>query len=480
MTMTPIGLTDAQWEALSEGEREEYISLQEDLAGGESLRDFIARMSPHHPPPRHLDPVIEQLEICRLVRKRKVCISMPPGHAKTTLLINAFAWWLAKFTSDTCAYYSYNTSQALSKSVLARALALRAGVELSDETNNKAEWRTVDGGGLLAGGVGGAGGTGQRAHGLVVVDDPYAGPVDATSAAYRNAVDEWFKTVAMTRRMGASVFVIHTRWHDDDLIGRLKKRGWLVINLPALAEENDLLGRQPGEALWPEQYPVADLLEAKREAGEFNFAALYQGSPRPRGGAVFGEPHYYDPATFDITGWRIVLSADPAASEKTSADYSAAVVMAVRGEGAQMEGRLLHVYRQQVAIPQFARDLLVMQRNHGDTAINIESVGAFKAIPQMLREINPDLRIREVTPVGDKFTRAQPVAAAWNDGRFLVPANGPPWLGAFLDELAKFTGVNDRNDDQVDALSLGWNGGDTVPRFRPTSAETRAKLRRRV
>jgi len=454
--MSPATLTDEQWDALTEDERDEYLELQEDLVGGESLADFIRRLSPHHPPPRHFEPLIAELERCR-IQRRKVLLSMPPRHGKTTLLLHAFAWWLAKNSGDTCGYFSYNAPQALSKSVLARALTARAGVQLSDETNNKAEWRTTDGGGLLAGGVGG-GLTGQGISGLLVVDDPFKGPVDAYSQVYRDAVDDWFRTVAMTRLEGASVFVIHTRWHEDDLIGRLAKdEGWTVINLPAAAEENDQLGRAPGDPLWPERFSAAELDEIRRTIGEFNFAALYQGAPRPRGGAVFGEPHYYDPLTFNVTGMRIILAADPAASKKTTADYSAAVVLAVKGVGAQAVGHVLKVYREQVAMPVFARDLLGLQRAYGNTAINIEAVGAFKAIPQMLREINRDLRINEIDPKGDKFTRAQPVAAAWNDGRLLVPATDAAWLGPFLDELAKFTGVNDRHDDQVDALAHAWN-----------------------
>lgn len=466
-----LDLTDEEWEALSESERDELLDHLEALEGGEGLRDFIRRMNPAEPAPRHLAPIIEQLELARWM-PRKVCISLPPGHAKTTLFQNAFAWWLSRYPADTCGYFSFNAGIAFSKSVPTRALALKAGVELSEEVNNKAEWRTTDGGGLLAGGVGG-GLTGQRVTGFLVIDDPFKNMRDATSHAYRDELDEWFKTVALLRLLRASVFVVHTRWHEDDLIGRLMKReGWLVINLPAIAEDGDPLGRKPGEPLWPELYPLDVLLERKVDIGEFNFAALFQGSPRPRGGAVFGAPHYYDPNTVKLEGCRLVLAGDPAASTRTSADYSAAGVLAILGEGTQRTAYVLHAERGQIPIPQFARRLRQLQREFGDTAINIEAVGAFKAIPQMLLEVEPDLRINEITPLGDKFTRAQPVAAAWNDGRVLVPACGkllpgddpeearrppPSWLGPFLDELAKFTGVNDKNDDQVDWLAHAWN-----------------------
>src|SRR4051794_24099453 len=105
--MFPRPLTDAEWAALSEDDRDEYLSLQADLAEGESLTAFIARLSPHHPPPPHLTPLIEELESC-LFRRRKICISLPPRHAKTTLIQHAIAWWCSRFPADTNAYYSYN------------------------------------------------------------------------------------------------------------------------------------------------------------------------------------------------------------------------------------------------------------------------------------------------------------------------------------------------------------------------------------
>lgn len=451
-------LTPEAWAALSPAEQDELGEHAEALYGGESFRDFMVRMAPHHPPPPHLDQLIEVVEEARVVRDLKVCVSMPPGHAKTTLFLNAFAWWLTKFPADTCAYNSYNAAQAYGKSVAARTLAARAGVRLSEETNTKAEWRTAEGGGLLAGGM--ASLTGKRVQGPLVIDDPYSGRLDAYSPAYREAVWYDMMTIAITRlEGGAPIFLVHTRWHVEDVIGRLKEeakagtnQGWRFINLPAI---NDA-----GEALWSEMYPIDRLLARKSDLGDYEFAALYQGEPRPRGGSVFGDPVYYDPATLDLTGCRLVLAGDPAASTKTSADYSAAGVIAVRGHGSARVAYLLKAWRGQVPIPQFANVLLALQAEFGNTAINVESVGGFKAIPQMLLAIHPDLRINEIVPVGDKFTRAQPVAAAWNTGRLMVPASAPTWLGPVLDEVAKFTGVNDKHDDQVDWLAHAWNSCD--------------------
>lgn len=434
--------------------------LRATLERGETLDAFIRRISPHHPPPRHYAPILAELErAARGGDRVRVCLSMPPRHGKTTLIQHAIAWWLARYPGETCAYASYSDRQAWSKSRVTRVLAAAAGLRLASDSANLAEWRTLYGGGLLSGGVG-SGLTGQGVSGLMVVDDPFKNPQDAQSQIMRDNVGEWFDGVVRTRLEGGAVFVIHTRWHEDDLIGRLATEAqYRYINLPAIAEEDDPIGRQQREYLWPERRDLTDNINESKAANAFTFAAMYQGRPRPRGGTVFGEPHYFDPMTTDLWGARFVLAADPAASEKTSADHSAAVVLAIKGNGAEAVAHVMHVYRAQVPIPQFAADLVGLQQRFGQTAINVEAVGGFKAIPQMLRAIRPDIRVNEITPIGDKFMRAQPAASAWNSGRLLVPSNSPPWLGPFLDELAKFTGVHDAADDQVDALAHAWNTG---------------------
>ncbi|HVZ89620.1 MAG TPA: phage terminase large subunit [Polyangia bacterium] len=435
------------------------LDLARRIYGGESLRDFIVRLSPHLPPPRHYAPILAKLEEARR-RPIKLGFSMPPRHGKTVLIQHAIPWWLTHFPADTCAYASYSDRQAWSKSRVIRAIAENAGITLASDAANLAEWRTLAGGGLLSGGAG-SGLTGNAVTGILVVDDPFKNPEEANSQIIRDKIGDWFETVVSTRDEGMSTVVFHTRWHADDLIGRLMAdEEFEIINLPALAEEGDVLGREVGEALWPDRgLPgfTKEGLEKRQKRNPWAFAALYQGRPRPRGDTIFEEPHYYDPATTDFTGCRFVLAADPAASEKTAADFSAAVVLSVLGSGDEMRAYVRHVYRQQVSVPQFAQDLLALQQRFGETRINVEAVGAFKAIPQMLRSIRPGLRITEITPLGDKLLRAQPAAAAWKAARLLVPNDSPPWLGPFLDELAKFTGIRDAHDDQVDALAHAWN-----------------------
>jgi predicted phage terminase large subunit-like protein len=463
------------------------LELKKRLVGGEGLAPFIARVSPHLSPPAHLGPLIKAFERARRRRAGdppvRVCISLPPRHAKTTLVQHAFAWWLREMPGDTCAYASYSDRQAWSKSRRAREIALGAGVRLSADATSLAEWRTPNGGGLLAVGAGG-GLTGQGVSGLMVVDDPFKNREEADSKVTRDKIHEWMNEVVMTRLEGAAVFVVHTRWHPDDLIGRLagqENTDWELINLPALAEEADPMGRPFGEALWPERYPRAYLEKLRKTLGAFSFDALYQGRPRPRGAKVFGPAHYYDPATTDMEGCESIIGADPAASERTTADYSAAVAMRLMGrDPSTRKAYIREVYREQVTVPQFCNDLRAFQARHDEAEAAVEGPGPGKAVVQTLKAVDPHIRVKESPTKGDKFQRAQGFAAAWNDGRVLVPLGSPPWLKDYLEELSEFTGVRDAHEDQVDASSHGWNAADNIPEFVPTPARIREKFKRRI
>ncbi len=432
----------------------------------ERLGDFIPAISPHLPPPRHVRFLSEKIEQARLQR-RCMTLAWPPRHAKTTTLRHAFAWWLKYDPADTCAYFTYNDTKGRSKSRRARELALRSGVQLVGDSKNLAEWRTTAGGGLLAGGAGG-GLTGEGVSGLFVVDDPYKNRQEADSEIRRERIWDWFTEVVLTRLEKASVVVIQTRWHEDDLIGRIMADpefdDYEHVNLPALAEEDDPLDRVLGEALWPDRYPREWLEDLARKIGDWSFAALYQGQPRPKGGRVFQEAARFDLATFDITGCRGCIAVDPAATAKTRADHSAIVVMAIKGYGAQSVAYILDVIRVQVEIPQLVRMLRDVQSRRR-LLIVAESVGGFKAVPQSLRDQDPNLGIVEVTPSTDKFIRSQPLAAAWNAGRVLVPIDAP-WADEYLAEFRRFTGMGDAEDDQVDATAHGWTAlyKDAEPR----------------
>lgn len=439
--------------------------LLEEAVGPDSLLDFVPRITPAFDRPNHLRDLARAFVRAKNEPVR-LCISVPPRHSKTETILHAVAWWLQARPQDTVAYISYAADIAQSKSRRMRDMARRAGVRLRADSKAVHEWRTEEGGGVLATGVGGPL-TGQGAN-LLIVDDPLKNSEEAESPTIRQNLWEWFESTAMTRvEPGGSVIIVHTRWHDDDLIGRLiQAGGWEQINLPAIAYE----GTADEAALWPERWSLADLKTKKREVGAYVWASLFQGEPRPRGGRLFREPTRYKHPLITELGSkaRIIVGVDPAATDKTTADHSAIVVMACDGKPGTVEfrGDILEVWRGQVQIPELLQRCLHYSRQYG-APLAVESVGGFKAVPQMLRAMDRGARILEVHPMGDKFQRAQPVAAAWNDGRIRVPTSAP-WVAPFLAEVCKFTGVADAQDDQVDALSHAFNSlGKYLPGAKP-------------
>ncbi len=425
----------------------EFLMLLEQLEGSRSILDFLPFISKGYEAPHHLKPLADVLYRCATEGNVRACVSLPPRFGKTEILLHFISWYLLRYPQKTVGYVSYATTFAESKSRKARDLAERAGVRLREDIRSVKEWRTMDGGGLLATGIGGPL-TGQGLD-IALIDDPTKNREEAESPIIRQRNSDWFTSTLLTRlEPGGSAVVVHTRWHDDDLIGRLAQdteTQWEIINIPAVDDT--------GKSLWPSRWSEDALDRKRREVGPYDFASMFMGQPRPKGGRMFDEPARYLKA--DLTGARLVISCDPAASEKTNADFSAIVVLAAKGYGVDQTVYVLDVFRDRVLVPKLVQHLLRLQKHYA-SPIAIESVAGFKGVAQALRDIDPQLKVYEVAPQTDKFTRAIPCSAAWNDGRVRVPMEAP-WLKTFLDEVRLFTGVKDARDDQIDALAQGFN-----------------------
>jgi predicted phage terminase large subunit-like protein len=407
----------------------------------EPLGTFIERISPKYSAPQHLQPLVEVLEEAR-DSEMEVVVHAPPRHTKTETILHAIAQMVSLDPARTNAYVTYAQALAQSKSRKARMLASAAGVELAEDAQRLEEWRTAEGGGLLATGVGGPL-TGHGVDGLLIVDDPFKNRVEAESETTRAKVWDWFNDVAYTRKEpGASVVVVATRWHPQDLSGKLvTEKGWRYVKLPALDVD--------GHALWPARFPVAELEKIREQVGEYTWTSLYQGEPRSRGGAVFGDVRTYDRAP--TLGYRIALGIDCAYSAKTHADYSVCIALA------EYEGLyyVLDVQRRQIQAPAFGAQVAATQKVRGKPQTRWYYAGPELGVAQLLTAAGVE-NLHAVSAKSDKFVRAQPVAAAWNAGKVLVPANAP-WLDAFVAEVAGFTGVDDDQDDQVDALAAAYD-----------------------
>lgn len=223
---------------------------------------------------------------------RRFMVSLPIRHSKSeTVTVRYSAWRIERDPSTRIIVGAYSHDHAVRFSRKIRRLVRDRGVKLNPEVQKQDEWETLEGGGVRAAGVGG-GVTGLGAD-LIVIDDPIKSRAEADSAVYRENTWEWYKDDLWTRQEpGCSIILIMSRWHEDDLSGRLiqtQKEGgevWEHLHIPALAEEDDLLGRQPGQALWPERYDEVALKNSLRVLGK-SFYALYQGRPQPAEGSMF-------------------------------------------------------------------------------------------------------------------------------------------------------------------------------------------------
>lgn len=408
------------------------------------LAEFIPAITPGYTRPDHLGPLIALLERARHEPVRAV-IHAPPRHGKTDTVLHAIAWYLRKDTDLAIAYATYGIELAVSKSRDARAMARSAGVELDPSAKSVGEWRTKEGGRAVFTAMNGS--LTGKGFQVLFVDDPFKNRIQAESPTYRNRIwDLWQGSTINRVEPRGSAIVLATRWHPEDLSGRLIAEGWQYLRLPALSDD--------GRALWPERWPAHELEQRRREVGEYTWASLYQGVPRPRGGAVFNdEPKLYTPEALGlVTGYRDGIGVDFAYTARKHADYSSAVVM--RSHEPQRGRRTYYVLdcvRKQLLAPEFAAEGARLQQEHG----GCKAMGYVTVFEKMIVPFMADrgFQVEARRVKADKFTRAQPYAASWNDGRVLLPEDVGPdsWVNVFLAEHLSFTGQDDAHDDQVDA-----------------------------
>lgn len=434
----------------------------------EPLLEFIPRVTPRWQAPLHLKPYIDILEKAPYGNLR-IVFAAPPQHGKTESTIHAFAWWVKKFPALRHAYATYSTDRSQRVGRRALAIAQRADVPLV--AANMGIWISRDEGQVLWTSVGG-GMTGEAIDGVMVIDDPLKDRKEAESTTVRENHKDWWHGVVETRlHPGASVIVMATRWHQDDLSGYLvREQGFDYINLQAIAgdvrPEGDL--RQPGEALWEEHHPLESLIK-KRNGNPWNFASLFQGEPQPRGASLFKQPTYY--SELPTEGYRILYGVDLSYTGKTHADWSVCVELLVvppdrRRRDQKVEAKDFTIYvvdvqRKQVDAPSFTLTLKAKHSTRRGRMVSYASGTELGAIAFIRQKGVP---LTAVDPAGrDKFTRAQQTAELWNTGRILVPEDSErfPWVDVFVDEIAGFTGVSDVHDDQVDALVSGVDAAIT-------------------
>jgi len=459
------------------------LSQAKELPPVGPLLDFIPTISPRFMKPRHLAPIAEQFELIGKKALRLVAHA-PPRHSKTELVLHTIAHGLRKDPTGVYGYASYGQDLTFSKSTRCRELTTRAGVRLSREAAK--EWRTTEGGGLLATSTGGP----LTGHGItrcMFIDDAYKNRVEAESKRKRGVIWDWFSDVVMTRiEPGASVVIFMVRWNQDDLAGRALRElgkhkrgpngerpcrldcpgcgpnpldGFEEISLPAIDMN--------GAALWPEVWPISSLESKRRSVTEYTWLSQYQGTPRQRGSNLFEGVNFYEPADRPKSGYSVSIGIDLSYTESTSADWAVAVVLMKWGT----QCWVLEVLREQTTAPKFAQKLKALRRKYKGAPMYSIFYGPEKGSIDFMRQLG--VPVKGLKRPGDKFVRSQGAAAAWNDGRVLVPGGDeqPEWLEPFIEVVTAFTGVKDDIDDDVDAFVAAFEGSGMTAAEKKEEAE---------
>jgi len=407
------------------------------------VRGCIVELSPHLIVPEHLGPYLDLIDGAIGANLRTV-LDAPPQHGKTESLLHGFVSWCCGAPGYRHAYATYNDDRTMDVCRDFRRLAFEAGLGPS---SRKGLVRLNEGSQVMFTSMGG-GLTGRPVDGVLAIDDPIKGAEDARSKRHRDLCGRFLSTVAITRlHPGASVIVMATRWHPDDLSGRCIATGYDHIHLPAIAEQDDVLGREPGDALWPEMRPIEFLLQQKGEMGE-DFNALYQGRPRSEGMKVFQAPKFY--TQLPQSSFTRAHGIDCAYTAKKSSDWSVHAEMRRYDDGRFYVPDLTRI---QTTAPRFAA--LLKQKVGGVPGrVRWYAAGAEQGVADFIREAIP--YVESPPASADKFVRAIRFSAALNAGRVVFP-EGAPWLPPVLAELEEFTGNDDRHDDAIDALVAAFD-----------------------
>jgi predicted phage terminase large subunit-like protein len=430
--------------------------------------------------------------------RRRLIVTTPPRHGKTRLAseeLPAFLLGLNPSIQIACASYAQALSMKASKACRRRVVSpiyqkLFPNTIIRKDEGAANEWATTAGGGYKAVGIDSQF-TGSGAD-VLIIDDPHKDRGEAESKKMRDNVWDWYVSTAMTRLSpDAIVIIIQTRWHKDDLSGRLldaeyqddlvKNEGaaeqFQLVNFPALAldDANDPLGRKEGDALWPERWTEAKLKAKRASIPGYDWQALYMGEPTNKRGnfevldnIVWIERDQVPPHIELQRTWDLAVADgeenDFSVGALVGFDHTSVVFQEANKETGQKEIRkpkgdfyIVHIKRIKQRWPSTKKsilDLLAVERNR----VTIEAIGAFQALFDELKkaratELGGAGVLRMVTKVDNKITRSLPWYGLMEVGKVYV-VNDLFWKSDFLDEIGAFP--NGPHDDIVDAISLGY------------------------
>lgn len=466
---------------MSTQQRRYQARLPEGMLGTPSLFMHAAsrgRMSI----PRHIE-VIEDAVLDAIAEGDvNLTIEAPVRTGKSTYLNRYLSsWYLGSFPTRHVGLASHESSFAAGWGAKARddliEFGSSFGIGVSRDNRSRSEWEIAHhGGGMRSVGIKGGGITGRGFH-LFILDDLIKNAADAESEAVLEAQWDFLRGTAMTRmeprvgnEPGGVLIVTMARWNEADLIGRIHKElpgQFKRIRLPALAEEPseefpepDLLGRAPGEPLWPERFPIANLERRRHLSGEYFFNALYQQRPGSAAGTIFQRTWWKRwngsaPTSFDFSAW----SWDMSFKDKSDSSFVVGQCWGVKGADfflrRQVRGQwsfsaTKEILKREIARPELAdaRSTVLIEDKANGTAI----------IDDLKHDVGGLIPV--ATGTDSKTARARSIAGYVEAGNVHLPDAGTPesldqdgnyWVEGYIDEHARFP--RGAHDDQVDTTS---------------------------
>jgi predicted phage terminase large subunit-like protein len=430
----------------------------------QSLGELAAALDPGTVQTPALDLLDAKLSAVARGETTRLIWSMPPQEGKSERVSRRFPTWMLKDNPElriAIASYELGVARRWGRAIrndIAEHPEL--GLKVRSDTSAAHEWQ-LEGhrGGVYSVGIGGA--LTGRPVDLLLIDDPVKGRAEADSEVYREACWDWWTNVARTRLApGAPVVLILTRWHEDDLAGRLIETGdWESVNVPAEAEGHDPLGRTPGQYLTSARgRTLHDWASIRKDVGSRVWNALYQGRPSPAEGDLLKRAwwkFYRRPmAHQDATGAmqademdEVIQSWDMAFKDTKTSDFVVGQVWGRRGA----DVFLLDQVRDRMNFPTTCRAVEALTARWPQAhAKLIEDKANGSAVIDQLSSLIPGLI--PVTPKESKEARVAAVSPYVESGNVFLPAPDlAPWVAGLIEEAAGFP--NGTNDDQVDGLS---------------------------
>ncbi len=418
----------------------------------ENLLPFCIAMNQRYSEAPHLKIIADTLHSLERREIKKAMFFLPPRHGKSHTISELFPpWYLGRHPEQNIVMASYGQELATDFGRKIRNTmnedvykAVFPGIEISVDSAAASRFHTNKGGACYSVGVGSA--LTGRGFSVGLIDDPHKDREEANSITMRNRVWDWYSSTFLTRQMPNAIMVlIMTRWHPDDLAGRILASedgpNWKVIQMPAITEQ--------GTALWPERYPLEALHAIKKGMILSDWQSLYMQHPTIQEGAIIKRHwwRFYKHGTLPKME-KVIQTWDFAVKDKHTSDYTVGLVVGKHGANRYV----LDMVRERLSFPDACQAVVRLSEKWPDARKKlVESKANGPAVIQTLR--NKISGLVEFEPEGDKVQRLSSVAPEIESGNWYLPdPKEQPWVNAFLQEVSDFP--NSTNDDAVDCVSM--------------------------